>query len=248
MSLIAIFSDLHLKNQMDAKNQAFVNLLRELRQKQVTDLWLLGDIFDLLTGPYTFWREIHSEIFHELETLARQGCRILWLEGNHDFHLKSLLTPLGIEMIDAEITREIGSQKIFLAHGDLVNPHDEAYLKWRAFTRDTRFRGLLSMTPEWIAKRFLLPMAESLSRKSRAKERDTEKTIQATYREYAAIQWKKGFSGVILGHCHVADFCTEKGHFYLNLGSWLDASLRYALWKPDSEPFPKVEMCRMMDK
>jgi hypothetical protein len=51
---------------------------------------------------------------------------------------------------------------------------------------------------------------------------------------------------VVLGHCHVDELFTQNDAFYLNLGTWLDGSQRYAVWQPDQEAFPNVLSCPKM--
>ncbi|MBS1983488.1 MAG: UDP-2,3-diacylglucosamine diphosphatase [Bdellovibrionales bacterium] len=245
---IAVFSDLHLPSHPDDRNVAFAETLRDLAQQQITELWLLGDIFDLLVGPYPFWHELHKDIFAALNLLRRCGCRIVWLEGNHDFHLKKICEDLDIELYDEALRFKVGHKKIpvYLAHGDLVNTQDSAYLRWRAFTRNIRFRKFLTWVPSTLAERALQPLAEKLSHTSRGMERDPEADVRKLYDAFARERFAEGVHGVFLGHCHYPELLTEGACFYLNLGSWTGTRWTYALWDPDSELFPKVLSCQKM--
>lgn len=246
---LAFFSDLHLGPNPDARSKTFAAIIDRLTREGVTELWLLGDIFDLCVGNFRFWVPRHADVFDALGRLRASGARIVWLEGNHDFHVAELLAPLGIEVVDAELIQVRGGRRLFLAHGDLVNPDDEAYLKWRAFTRNPRFRRLLDLCPDWFANLVLRPFAERTSRSSRRQERDTPTLIRDRYRAYAAARFAAGIDGVVLGHCHVDDLWTPKDRqFYLNLGSWLDGTARYATWSPDTEPFPNVQTCKIIEE
>jgi UDP-2,3-diacylglucosamine hydrolase len=247
--MIAIFSDLHLKNKNDPRLDLFSKSLKKLQSQGLTELWLLGDIFDLMVGPYSFWTRKHSNIFKILESLAQQGCKILWLEGNHDFDLQAALKNSGITVVDGEIQKTLlGGQKLWLAHGDLVDSTDTAYLKWRATTRNPKFRKVLSQIPEFFAEYALLPLAEAASHTSRQQHSDPEAEIRTLYRTYAKGLFAKGFDGVFLGHCHVEDMWVHDNQFYLNLGSWLGSSRPIGLWNPRSEPFPKIISCETLLK
>lgn len=251
MSRIAVFSDVHLTPAHPGRTRAFVDTLGELTREGVTDLWLLGDIFDLLVGGYDFWDDQYPEVWRALAALKTQGARIVWLEGNHDFHLDALCRKYGIEVRDAQLQMTVGraQHRVYLAHGDLVNPHDEAYLRWRGFTRAPLFRKLLDLTPGFLARRLLQPAAEAASRSSRKRSRDPEAWIQNFYREFAAARLQEGFRGVFLGHCHVADLYRPSATgFYLNLGSWLGPAGPYAVWDPDAEDFPKVRNCKIIEE
>lgn len=251
MSRIAVFSDVHLTTSHPARTRAFVKTLRELASESLTDLWLLGDIFDLLVGGYGFWHDQYPEVWQALDALRARGTRIVWLEGNHDFHLDALCRRHGIEVRDEVLQLTVGraQHRVYLAHGDLVNLTDEAYLRWRGFTRAPWFRQVLDLTPDFIARRLLQPAAEAASRSSRKRSRDPEAWIQNFYREFAAARLREGFRGVFLGHCHVADlYRPESGGFYLNLGSWLGDTGPYAVWDPDTEDFPKVRNCKIIEE
>ena len=257
---LAAFSDLHLPNHSNARTRGFRDLLRSFREGgQVTDLLLLGDIFDLLIGPFSFWRDVHAEIFSEIEAFVANGGRVVWLEGNHDFFFKDAFRDSGIEFHDEPFTLEVGRErkKIYLAHGDLANPDDRAYLRWRAFTRSPFFRLIFGSVPESLAKSAMIPLAERVSRKSRkrnsppdyvASDPEMTEKLRALYRRFAEDRFKEGFRGVMLGHCHIVEeFRSNDGHFYVNLGSSFGPSLRYSLWDPDAEAFPKIETYRIID-
>jgi len=239
---IAVLSDLHLKSDQVTLRRKFVKLLDALREEaKISDLWLLGDIFDLLIGPFDFWREQYSDIFEGLAKIRKAGIKVLWLEGNHDFHIQEFLDKIGIDVADGEITY-LGSQaqKIYLAHGDLVNHDDQLYLKWRNITRSKVFRRALDFTPNFVAKKYLLPFAEKRSASSRAHHIDRQyPRLREMYRSFAQKKFEGGFSAVFMGHCHVEDFFIEGKNFYINLGSALDGTLRYALWDLEKDRFPK---------
>ncbi len=250
--LVAIFSDLHLPVQNeDRSKKLFAKALEHLRQKKITHLWLLGDIFDLLIGPFDFWFDVHQDIFNELRALKRQGCEILWLEGNHDFHISKLCRELKIDLRDGEQTFQFGEKKYFLAHGDLVNTEDLAYHQWRQRTRAKWFRSLISLAPNWFAKKYLLPFAVGKSQQSRRQSYTvSEPELKELYRRFASAKFKEGFSGVFMGHCHVSDLYNEGNFFYLNMGSWLphpnnpqQRTFSFALWSPLSQS--KIEIVEL---
>ena len=245
---IAVLSDLHIRRSDSPVAKALVRLLRDLRTlEHPSELWLLGDIFDLLIGPYPFWLNVYAEIFDELRALQKTGCRILWIEGNHDFHFAQAVAEIPIEVLDGEIELSIEGRKVFLSHGDLVNQDDKSYQKWRATTRDPSFRKRLSRVPSILAQLLLRPFAEAVSRRSRKYSGLHELDLKNMHRSFARSKFDAGFDAVFMGHCHVEDLFFQGQHFYLNLGSALDGTLRYGLWNPASEPFPKVLLYPKID-
>jgi len=239
---VAIFSDLHLSPLKRPGHEAlFVATLKDLRTSGVTELWLLGDIFDLMVGPFDFWIERHLEFFTEIKTWTDSGLPVVWIQGNHDFYLDELLRKRGVIVSDDFVERRFGDQRVYLAHGDLVNPHDIDYLKWRSFTRNAWVRRSLSLLPPTLRKNLLLSLGQKLSDRSRAQSRETGRSgLEELFVLYAREKWDEGYSGVCLGHSHIETFLNdEKGHFFVNLGSWVNYSPRYALWNPGEYNCPQ---------
>jgi len=248
---IAIFSDLHIKSEQITLRRKFSKLLLELSEtEKITHLWLLGDIFDLLIGNYKFWFEHYRDVFDAFQKLKKSGVKILWMEGNHDFHLTELLQKLGVDVADGELSYLLDEHgtKVYLAHGDLVNSADVLYLKWREITRSKFLRQGLDWVPNILAKKYLLPFAEKQSAQSRKySSRGESPELKTLYQEFARKKFAEGFDAVIMGHCHIEDFLLESDRFYLNLGSALDGTLRYALWDLGADRFPKVHKYPKME-
>ena len=66
----------------------FLNLVRkdEIRAPQ---LFLLGDMFDFLTGEGEYTREFYAEHLSLINKIS-QKVEIFYFEGNHDFRLSNL--------------------------------------------------------------------------------------------------------------------------------------------------------------
>jgi UDP-2,3-diacylglucosamine hydrolase len=239
---VAIFSDLHLSKAQPAQEKLFIDLLQRLRsEEKITHLWLLGDIYDLMVGPYAFWRQEHAAFFAELSEYRKAGIEVLWLEGNHDFYLQKLLEEEGIEAIDGDCEKTVAGHRVFLSHGDRVNPHDKPYLRWRAFTRSRGFRALLDRLPPRWRSQWLPKVGQWMSEKSRAQNRPlATDELKQLYRNYVRERFAEGYDQIFMGHCHIEDDFREGGRHYLNLGSWVNYSPRYGLWTPLSDRFPKL--------
>jgi len=239
---VAIFSDLHLSPTKRPGHEAlFVATLKTLRSEGVRELWLLGDIFDLMVGPFDFWIARHPEFFEELKHWTDAGLAVFWIQGNHDFYLDDLLRQRGVIVSDDFVERRFGEHRIYLAHGDLVNPNDIEYLKWRAFTRNSLVRQTLKLIPTPLRKTLLLSLGQKLSDRSRAQSRESGRSgLEELFVLYAKEKWDQGYQGVCLGHSHIETFLNdEKGHFFVNLGSWVNYSPRYALWNPGEYNCPQ---------
>lgn len=254
---IAILSDTHITDH-DQKWEQLLAVLDGIRDDHsITELWLLGDIFDLLVGNFRFWTQHYGEFFFRLREIRSRGATITWLEGNHDFHFPELARHYGFHLLDRLVEQTYvtpsahhaahhnyqgyRSYRALFAHGDLVNSQDTAYLKWRETTRNPWFRRWVDSFVEPMAERVLLPLANWQSRKSRQRNRlsrDHDVTqVRELYRGYARDCFSKGYDAVFLGHCHVPELFEQDHRFYLNLGTWLDPHHRvWATWIPGELP------------
>lgn len=232
---IAIFSDLHLKHGPSEKRDFFVSTLKELHE-DCDELWLLGDIMDLFVGSFSFWRQEFDDVFSALKIWTNSKKKVIWIEGNHDFHIKNLIESLGIEHFDECCERSLKIQgqnsvkKVYLAHGDLVDDTDMAYLKWRQFIRHPTFKKFIENCPEFLASKALWPLARQLSQQSRKYDNVSDiPAVRERFRAFSMQKFNEGYQGVFLGHSHVFDKFEQHGAIFLNLGSWFDRC-RYAIW------------------
>ena len=74
---ILILSDQHFYNLADTRSDLFVSVLKKIRLEKlhpgVKELWLMGDVFDMVIGNFSFWEKIHKEIFEEFRAWTRAG-------------------------------------------------------------------------------------------------------------------------------------------------------------------------------
>jgi UDP-2,3-diacylglucosamine pyrophosphatase LpxH len=242
---MAFVSDLHLLPGSDFEKR-FGQFLSELPSMTVTDFWMLGDVADFLVGPYSFWEQRYQHLFLGLNTVLDRGIAVHWALGNHDFEIQKIPALARVDFFDGERTLNLKvqgrDQKLYLAHGDLVDAQNHAYQRWRQVTRSAALSAALKWLPDQIAKSLVPNIGLGLSRKSRGRQRDDAATVKARYRTFAQNKFSEGYFGVFLGHCHVEDLFKEGERFYLNLGSGLDNALRYATWNPEIEGFPRVSL------
>ncbi len=244
---IAIFSDLHLSRDRPEATGLFADLLLRLGEdhpEPANELWLLGDVFDLMIGPFDGWLALYPDVFAALSKLKKIGWRILWIQGNHDFYLDDLFIKLGFETSDSEAFRHVNGKKVYLAHGDLVNQNDEKYLKWRAWTRSSRFQRAIRWLHNSVGVQGIEKLGLQFSRRSRKKSQSFQAApvVKALYRSFAETKFHEGYRVVVLGHTHIEEDWQKNEAQYLNLGSWINYSPRYALWDTEIDNFPKLRL------
>ncbi|WP_456394189.1 UDP-2,3-diacylglucosamine diphosphatase [Nitratifractor sp.] len=98
----------------------FLRLLKALDAGRIEtpQLFLMGDIFDLLFGCGEYIRSFVSEAIELLNGLSRR-IDIYYLEGNHDFCLKSIFPNINIlSRGEQPLSMRLGTQRVMLSHGD----------------------------------------------------------------------------------------------------------------------------------
>jgi len=238
-----IFSDLHLTDSSSSLYQAF---LKTLEQPTYSDdvVVFSGDLFDLLVGDSVYFRRKFEGFFTAVETLANRGVQLHYIEGNHDFHLRKLFQT-AIRFHEEEVVLEdhsqVPSQKIYIAHGDLVDQEDHGYLKLRAFLRGTPIRVLSSLLPGRLIDAIGAAVSRPLSQKADElpEQWSVEKRerLRKVFRAFAKAKHEAGCDFVVLGHCHDLDSVPS---YYFNMG-YPPVHLQYLFYGPvsgASDPAP----------
>ncbi|NEW61335.1 UDP-2,3-diacylglucosamine diphosphatase [Sulfurovum sp. bin170] len=99
----------------------FLNILKDLESGKLTtpQLFLMGDIFDLLFGYNKYIKTFSEEAIALLQELSKK-IEIHYLEGNHDFCLKEIFPNIKIYSREEQPIRfKLNNQTVYLAHGDL---------------------------------------------------------------------------------------------------------------------------------
>lgn len=248
MNTAAIFSDLHLPNELSDDYQLFLDTLESFeRGKTISELWLLGDIFDCLVGDQEFWITTHQAFWQQLQRLAKTGVKVLYFEGNHDFAFKKIAIQHGVHAYSEGRCHLFQGRRVFLSHGDELDVDNEAYARWRAFTKSPRTRNIYRSLPQLLTRKFLVPFAETYSgyRKRKRDPLHFENETQHYREKYRGFAEKvireKAYHAAFLGHSHIKELeIFGATTFYCNLGSWLGDDKLFALWTPEESNHPKV--------
>jgi len=117
-------SDVHLRQPDDARARLLELVIARCRAGDVECLLLGGDIFDFCFGGSAWFRNKFAGIGNALETLAASGTRVIFVEGNHEFDLRSM----GWSGVEIRTERDFAIElrnglKIQVCHGDLLLSH-----------------------------------------------------------------------------------------------------------------------------
>lgn len=212
-------ADGHLKGAGDPNQKTLVNFLHCLKSNDT--LIILGDLFEFWTGSNSVAITQYAAVLDALSGLRKNGMRIIYLEGNHDFSMGALFTDtLGIEVYPDSFEIALDGKRVYLSHGDAVSMN-LAYTLWRWFTRSALCRFITSCLPDstaWNA-------AMWLSRQSR-RNNYKEGALDERLREFAKGRLCAGFDAVVMGHSHSPGVhrldSLKTGAIYANTGSWAD--------------------------
>ena len=100
--------------------EAFLELLNKLESNEVqtSQLFLMGDNFDLLFGYNDYIQTFVPEAITLLQALSKK-IEIHYFEGNHDFCLKDIFINMNVYSRDLQpVMFKVGDKKVAISHGD----------------------------------------------------------------------------------------------------------------------------------
>jgi UDP-2,3-diacylglucosamine hydrolase len=226
---IATISDIHLTNNDLESIAIWESFVHSPYVAESTHVFLLGDIFDLMIGEKKEYLQHYAFFFDSIKYLILAGKKIVYLEGNHDFHLentfdfflkKNLLNKNLFEYKKDEFKINIGERTFLFCHGDIVDHDNEGFKKWKKIYRSSPFKVLLNRVLPFSAISYLGRKASNDSKKRNKKEFNYDKA-KDKYRKGAEyiLDSYTDVDVIIAGHTHVKDFYKLKtGKEYLNNG------------------------------
>lgn len=215
-------ADAHLVAPTEPNYRLLLRFLGELEGNTET-LFIMGDLFDFWLGFPSNPFSQYDEVLLALQSLVNSGCRLVYFEGNHDFHLGPVFrTQLGAEIHSGPVVMTVQGRKIFLCHGDQINRADYGYRFLRLLLHNRMAAAMINYVPPSLALR----IRTYLQRNSRASYRS--KNQRWDYREiirsFARTIREQGCDGLVSGHFHCA-FCEglDGSRFtILSLGDWME--------------------------
>jgi UDP-2,3-diacylglucosamine hydrolase len=222
--VILIFSDLHLgrfPNQdpdILRDLEACLNMYEQTRPKSLTEIILLGDVFDAFLEFENNIPDITREVGELLKDLQSRDIRVSYHAGNHDAWHKTYFDELlHGRLYRKPHTRKIGSRKVYLSHGDEAEKYSLSGRFFRQIMRsDLSFKMYTSLLPSKIGQR----IPQQISRKKAGLSPDSS-TIEALHLSAREILDFSDIDLVIYGHAHQSSTDVSVGGQYVNTGSWL---------------------------
>ena len=222
--------DAHFARGDMGRREHFSRFIQKNRSTLGT-LVIMGDFFDFWFGfrDISTLKKEYGDLLEILEGLRRDGIRVLYLEGNHDFSLGSYIREeLGIEVYDSSTEIEFDGKRIFLAHGDRISPTLDHWILSGLLRNWFTYQGI-----SLLGSRLVMAIAHRWSASSRGRNMERSPVVIARLRSFAQRKLKQGFDAVILAHTHLPEAITVKDQgreaYYFNVGDWIKdfSYLRY---------------------
>ena len=212
----------------NVNRDGFLKFLRAVDSgeiKQPPQIFLLGDMFDFLTGEGKYTREFYAEHLGLIDKISEK-IEIFYFEGNHDFRLLNLFKKTreicdGYEMQSGKGVmvydicaqpanfKTISGEHVQIAHGDIFLPFMDKYaLRFLRLRWFLKFMNALDQILNFKISKAIL-------------DKLTKKNLHYKIPNFKELMSKhiQGFEAdiVIEGHYHQGELFDIYDRFYINL-------------------------------
>lgn len=194
-------------------------------QDEVTELYLVGDIFDYWFEYKSVVPKGFSRFLGKLAEMRDQGIPIYFFTGNHDMWMFDYFeSEFGIPVFREAQIRDIQGKRLFIAHGDGLGPKDYGY-KFIKKIFSNRFCQWIyaRLHPNlglWLMKKFSHASRDTGGDDSQFRGRDKEMLVQYSERKES----ESHHDYYIFGHRHLPleVSLNENASKYIGLGDWIE--------------------------
>jgi UDP-2,3-diacylglucosamine pyrophosphatase LpxH len=215
-------SDLHLGNP----NCQADKVLEVLKKYEFENLFIVGDFIDMTYLKRKFyWNPDHSTVIQKVLRASRKGVKVIYIVGNHDFYVRSVIEDQNIHFGDILICNEyiyqsINKELIYITHGDcfdgFVRMHP--FLYWFG---DKSYEISISINKiyNWFRSKFGYQYW-SLSAYLKTKVKNVIKFL-AEYKKVSKEKVKEmKCDSIMIGHTHSPEIINGQ---YYNCGDWTES-------------------------
>ncbi|CAK9101476.1 3-diacylglucosamine diphosphatase [Durusdinium trenchii] len=197
-----VVSDLHL----GARNSRGSDFVGFLKQVSTRHLIIAGDLFD--SPRLRRLREGDVAVLKALRDLTER-CRVTWIRGNHDPEDGWAQAVLGLDVCDEAILHS-AQGRYLVTHGD----------RW---DHSMEMPGLVVDAADMIYRGAqLIDRSHGLARMLKRRSKHFCRVIELLKRRARIEARRRGMTGIVLGHTHVAEDERRRGVHYLNSGCWTE--------------------------
>lgn len=233
MKNILFISDVHIKDKGDLGDRLLKEFVDKAMEEDVRTVVFLGDIIDLMVGPYQEYLKRYSTYFNSIEDLVKAGKEVIVFEGNHDFHTKEIFECLRqslgskankLSFYSRSIVQTIEGIKIFMGHGDDIELENPSYRIYKGFITSRFIKLILENLVNYKIVDAIGSWLSSRSRKRNKARYELDVGGELIVRDRFRKSAEQALSGhhvdyLVCGHSHVQDkFRLKNGAYYLNNG------------------------------
>ncbi|MDZ7820164.1 MAG: metallophosphoesterase family protein [Aliarcobacter sp.] len=193
------------------KNKQFLIFLEKLNNQEIktSQLFLMGDMIDFISGESKYFIKQNSDVIELLNKLSKT-IEIIYLEGNHDYNLKTLFPNINVIKRDNQpLLAQFENKTISLSHGDnFINWKYDLYCKFIRNTIFLRFMNFIDIN-FFISKK----IENTLIKKDICHKMKNYKQIVTKRLENYTTDI------VIEGHYHQGDIYNINKKIYINIPS-----------------------------
>ena len=171
---IAFFSDLHIKSPGDEACHLFDRFCQDSKIQSTTHVILLGDMFDILIGEHRGYLKKYHRFFNNITELLDKGIKVIFLEGNHDFHIQKTLenyfsqnskNPKLFKYLLNGEDLLVNGKKYHYCHGFEVDYYNQYFDNWKNIYTSKWFAFFVSYLLPYFFIEFLAHRASNNSKK-----------------------------------------------------------------------------------
>ena len=193
------------------KNRQFLLFLKKLENKEIktTQLFLMGDMIDFISGESKYFIKRNSEILELLNKLSNE-IEIIYLEGNHDYNLKNLFPNINvIKRENQPVLGKLNNKTVSISHGDNnINWKYDLYCKFIRNSIFLRFMNFIDIN-FFISKK----IENALVKKNIChKMKNFEHIVSKRIKSYKT-------DIIVEGHYHQGDIYNIDEKKYINIPS-----------------------------
>jgi len=215
-------ADAHLRNPTDKNYLLLHRFLSEIKETADT-LFILGDLFEFWIGYHPSAFPHYFPILKELGKLSANGTKIIYFEGNHDFHMGRFFSEItGATIYPSPEVFSLDGKKCFLCHGDQIISREYGYRILRFLLRNRASKALFPIIPPKI----LFRIAEHMSKNSKTNhnKRNSKWNYELILMNFADHCFRENCDVVITAHFHIPllrKITSGKERILLSLGDWI---------------------------
>lgn len=231
--IITSISDVHIKESSDKNFELLQKFFSHDCVKNSQYIILNGDIFDILIGGKIQYLKKYDAFFHLIKKAVENDSIVVYIEGNHDFHIERLIRKsvkkLKIDEdkfihVKSHFDIDLSGKKVRFTHGDDVEIENKRYQQYKKKINNkfVKFLGdyiVPFKLIEWVGHN-----ASNKSRESNVNRYELSAEGQEFIKDKFRRSSEDYFSrhtidALVCGHSHCKDFYSlDNGRYYINNG------------------------------